>query len=89
MKAVRRVLFAVALLLPVLAAAAPAWAQKFEKVEGPIRQEIPAIPFVAAAYGIIWLAVLFYVFLVARGLARVDGEIAELKKKIDRQDTRP
>ena len=55
---------------------------------GPLRQEIPAVPFVAAAYGIIWLAVLFYVFLVARGLARVDGEIADLKKKIDRQDTR-
>ena len=86
MKAIRHVLFVVALLALV---PAQALAQKFEKVEGPLREQIPAIPFVAAAYGIIWLAVLFYVFIVARGLARVDGEIAELKRKVDRQDTRP
>ena len=86
MKAVRRVLFVLALLA---LGPAQALAQQFEKVEGPIRQEIPAVPFVAAAYGIIWLAILFYVFIVARGLARVDGELAELKRKVDRQDTRP
>jgi CcmD family protein len=86
MKAIRRVLLVVALMA---LGPAQALAQQFEKVEGPIRQEIPAIPFVAAAYGIIWLAVLFYVFIVARGLARVDGELAELKRKLDRQDKRP
>ena len=85
MKAMRRVLVVLALMA---LGPAQALAQQFEKVEGPVRQEIPAIPFVAAAYGIIWLAVLFYVFLVARGLARVDGEIAELRRKVDRQDTR-
>ena len=86
MKAVRRVLFVVALLA---LAPAPALAQEFEKVTGPLREEIPAVPFVAAAYGIIWLALLFYVFIVARGLARVDGEIADLKRRVDRQDPRP
>ena len=67
---------------------AQALAQEFEKVDGPLREQIPAVPFVAAAYGIIWLAVLFYVFFVARGLARVDSEIAELKRKVERQDAR-
>jgi CcmD family protein len=86
MKAIRRVLLVLALMA---LGPAQALAQQFEKVEGPVRQEIPAIPFVAAAYGIIWLAVLFYVFAVARGLARVDSEIAELKRKVDRQDARP
>jgi CcmD family protein len=87
MKAVRRVVLVVAALLAL--GPAQALAQQFEKVEGPIRQEIPAVPFVAAAYGIIWLAILFYVFIVARGLARVDGELAELKRQVDRQDPRP
>jgi CcmD family protein len=86
LKAMRRVLVVLALMA---LGPAQALAQQFEKVEGPVRQEIPAIPFVAAAYGIIWLAVLFYVFSVARGLARVDSEIAELKRKVDRQDARP
>ena len=86
MKAVRRVL----LVLTLLALGpAQALAQEFEKVTGPLREEIPAVPFVAAAYGIIWLAILFYVFVIARGLARVDGEIADLKRRVDRQDPRP
>jgi CcmD family protein len=86
MKARRRVLFLVTLLA---LGSAPALAQEFEKVTGPLRQEIPAVPFVAAAYGIIWLAILFYVFVIARGLARVDSEIADLKRRVERQDTRP
>ena len=89
MKALRRVLLVLALLA---FGSAPALAQEFEKVTGPLRVEIPAVPFVAAAYGIIWLAILFYVFVIARGLARVDGEIADLKRKVDRfdrQDIRP
>ena len=86
MKAVRRVLLVLALLA---LGSAPALAQEFEKVTGPLREEIPAVPFVAAAYGIIWLAILFYVFVIARGLARVDGEIADLKRRVDRQDSRP
>lgn len=86
MKAVRRVLLVLALLA---LGPAQALAQEFEKVTGPLRQEIPAVPFVAAAYGIIWIAILFYVFVIARGLARVDGEIADLKRRVDRQDPRP
>jgi CcmD family protein len=86
MNAVCRVLFVVALLA---LGSAPALAQEFEKVTGPLRQEIPAVPFVAAAYGIIWLAILFYVFVIARGLARVNGEIADLKRRVERQDPRP
>jgi len=88
MKAKRRVLFLLT-LLALGSAPALALAQEFEKVTGPLRQEIPAVPFVAAAYGIIWLAILFYVFVIARGLARVDGEIADLKRRVERQDPRP
>lgn len=84
MRAVRRVLFVFALLA---LGPAQALAQEFEKVTGPLRQEIPAVPFVAAAYGVIWLAILFYVFVIARGLARVNGEIADLRRQVDRVDS--
>ena len=58
-------------------------AQEFEKVENIPTQEIPAGRFVSIAYGIIWLAVLAYVVMVAAGLKRVNQEIADLKRKLD------
>ena len=62
---------------------ATALAQVYEKVDTVQRQEIPAGRFVSAAYGFIWIAVLVYVIFVARGLARTNREIAELKRKLD------
>jgi CcmD family protein len=77
-----------------LAAVALAWssgaalAQQFEKVENLPRQEIPAGRFVAIAYGIIWLAILTYVVIIAAGVKRVNQEIADLKSKVDRMGPR-
>ena len=67
----------------VLAAPAIALAQEFQKVEGKVADNIPAVPFVGIAYGVIWLAVLVYVVVVGRGLARVNDELAELRRKVD------
>lgn len=75
-----RALIAVAL---VLAAPGLALAQEFQKVEGKIADNVPAVPFVGIAYGVIWLAVLVYVLVVARGLGRVNAELAELRRKVD------
>jgi CcmD family protein len=43
---------------------------------------IAANPFVAGAYGFIWLAVLLYVVHVARGLGRARSELDELRRKL-------
>ena len=75
-----RTLIAAAL---VLAAPALALAQEFQKVEGKIADNVPAVPFVGIAYGVIWLAVLVYVLVVGRGLGRVNAELAELRRKLD------
>jgi CcmD family protein len=64
-------------------------AQEFQKVEGPLRPELPAGPFVATAYGFIWIAILVYVLFVARGLSNVRKDLAELRKKIDAAGPRP
>ena len=39
---------------------------------------------VALAYGFIWLAVFGYVVLVGRRLARLDAELDELRRRLDR-----
>lgn len=83
----RRLGLAIAALAAVVVmtlAPALARAQEFVKVEGAPRQEIPAGPFVAAAYAFIWIAVLAYVLVLARGVARVRKETAELRAKLDR-----
>jgi CcmD family protein len=63
---------------------APAAAQEFVKVENAAREQLPAPQFVAAAYGFIWVAILTYVVMVARGLARTRTEIEDLKRRVDR-----
>jgi CcmD family protein len=45
---------------------------------------LPAPQFVAAAYGFIWVALLGYVFFVARGLSRTQAELAEMRRRVDR-----
>jgi len=74
---------ALAWLAPALAAA-----QEFQKVSGPLREELPATPFVAAAYGFIWIAILAYVVWLARGLGGVRKDLAELSAKIKEQADR-
>jgi CcmD family protein len=70
--------------LMAIGASAAAVAQVFQKVEGRVVDEIPAVPFVGIAYGFIWVAVLVYVLVLARGLGRVNVEIDDLRRKLDR-----
>jgi len=79
----QRLRAAIIAALLALATPAVALAQQFEKVEGRVADEIPAVPFVGYAYGFIWIAVLGYVVYVARGLGRVNGEIEDLRRKLD------
>lgn len=39
---------------------------------------------VALAYGFIWVAVFGYVVIVGRRLGKLDGEMDELRRRIDR-----
>jgi CcmD family protein len=67
-------------------ALAVAQAQEFVKVEDGAREQLPATPFVGAAYGFIWLALLLYVLVVARGLAGVQRELQDLRRRLDRAE---
>lgn len=84
-----RILVHVALALAAsLASAAPALAQEFVKVDIPVQERLPHAPYVAVAYGFIWVAVLTYVVIVARGLARTRGDIEDLRRKVAELDKR-
>jgi len=84
MKKLSRLLKIISLAAIVLAAPAAALAQEFQKVDETkkLADNVPAVPFVGIAYGVIWLAVLVYVLAVARGLGRVNSELDELKRKL-------
>jgi CcmD family protein len=47
----------------------------------PPGEQIPAINLVAAAYGFVWLAVLGYVWSIARRLKTVEAELVELESR--------
>lgn len=47
----------------------------------PPGEQIPAINLVAAAYGFVWVAVLGYVWSIARRLKTVESELAALESK--------
>jgi hypothetical protein len=81
-------LLAVGTLAALVLAPAMAVAQEFQKVSGPLREELPATPFVAAAYGFIWIALLAYVVWLARGVGAVRKDLAELSAKIKEQADR-
>lgn len=70
-----------------LVSAVPASAQDFVKVDDAAREQLPATPFIGVAYGFIWVAILLYVLSVARRLGRVQGEIQDLRRRLDRAST--
>ncbi len=47
-----------------------------------------AVKYVAAAYGIVWLLVLLYVWILRSKYERLEGEVAELERRLeDRTET--
>ena len=49
--------------------------------EVPPGEQIPAINMVAAAYGFVWVAVLVYVWSIAKRLKHVETELADLETR--------
>jgi hypothetical protein len=72
------------LLVVITVLAAPGAVLAQEAAAGQVRETIPAAPFLAGAYSFMWVAVLIYVALVARRLGRVQSDIDDLRRKLDR-----
>jgi CcmD family protein len=83
-----RFLRALALLAALIAMPAAAMAaqpqppKEFVPVDDvPPGEQIPAINMVAAAYGFAWVAVLGYVWSIAKRLKQVESELADLESR--------
>ena len=84
MKLRHRITTTALLVAGALATSPAAFAQEFVKVDDATRENLPAPQFVSAAYGFIWVALLAYVFVVARGLSRTQTELEEVRRRVDR-----
>lgn len=67
---------------PAISEAQPQPPKEFVPVDDvPPGEQIPAINLVAAAYGFVWVAVLGYVWSIARRLKQVETELADLESR--------
>lgn len=62
-----------------------ALAADYAKVPDRDPTTIAANPFIAGAYGFIWVALLVYVVFVARGLQKASAEVKSLQRKLNQQ----
>ena len=68
--------------VPVFAFQAPAGLEGFTPVDKlPPSDQLPAAPLLIAAYAFVWLAVLFYVWTVARRLTKVEADMQSLEQR--------
>ena len=67
---------------PAIAAGQPPPQSEFVPVDDiPPGEQIPAINLVAAAYGFVWVALLGYVWSIARRLQKVEAELVDLESR--------
>jgi len=77
-------LMALAIAAPVMHASAmqaPSQSEFVPVSDIPPGEQIPAINMVGAAYGFVWVAVLGYVWSIARRLQKVEAELADLESR--------
>ena len=89
MRLLRMVIVLAALAAPSLDLSSVALAKEdqpqppadFVPAENEPQEQIPAMPLLGAAYGLIWLGVFGYVWSVARRLRKVESEITALEAR--------
>jgi CcmD family protein len=59
-------------------------AQTFEAVSGAVKEDVPGGPLLVAAYALIWLAVLAYVFRLVRLQRGADENLARLQQDLSK-----
>lgn len=74
-------LAAVAPVLSVHAAQPPSQSEFVPMSDIPQAEQIPAFTMVGSAYGFVWVALLGYVWTIARRLQKVEAELADLESR--------
>ena len=51
----------------------------------PQAEQLPAAPMVIAAYAVVWVVLITYIWMLWRRLARVEHELADLRRRMPKQ----
>jgi len=66
--------------------ATPAAQEGFVPVNSlPQAEQLPAAPLLIAAYAFVWVALMMYVWFLWRRMTRVERELAELNRRVQRR----
>ena len=85
MKRLVVVMCSILLAAPAFAAQPPAGQSEFVPMNSlPPAEQIPAAPFLVAAYAFVWLALAVYVWSIWSRLGKVEGEMRALQQKVTR-----
>jgi CcmD family protein len=86
LSALLAVVFTLVLCVPVLVGATSGQPEQppagYERVAGN-QETLPAAPFLVAAYAIIWVVLIVYLWSIWRRLQAVQREVAALKRRLD------
>jgi CcmD family protein len=82
----KRICLTVLLLMNTAVFAQPQPQSEFQPVtEIPASEQLPSAPLVIAAYAFVWLAFMFYVFMMWKKLGKVDRELTQLSTQIGKK----
>ncbi len=57
-------------------------AESFQTVKGPVAEEVPGGMLLGAAYTIVWLLLMLYVFRIERQSARIEKQLAQIEQSL-------
>jgi CcmD family protein len=85
MKRLVVVVCSILLAAPVFARQPPAGQTEFVPMNSlPAAEQMPAAPFLVAAYAFVWLALAVYVWSIWSRLGKVEAEMRALQQKVTR-----
>ena len=73
------------LLMSAVVSAQPGQSEFKPVTEIPASEQLPSAPLVIAAYAFVWLAFMFYVWMMWKKLGKVDQELTHLSAQIGKK----
>jgi CcmD family protein len=81
----KTILLTVLLLMNAALFAQPGQSEFEPVTEIPASEQLPSAPLVIAAYAFVWLAFMFYVWMMWKKLGKVDRELTQLSAQIGKK----
>ena len=81
----KKIYLTVLLLMNAVVFAQPGQSEFQPVTEIPASEQLPSAPLVIAAYAFVWLAFMFYVWMMWKKLGRVERELTQLSAQIGKK----